>query len=83
MRIGMIGYDMQEFGGLEEYAVNLAMGLKQQGHELSYVSCAWVAPENQYALNLRRIIFHSFNRRNGFQSLPPIGIPRKKFCAGS
>lgn len=53
MRIGMIGYDMQEFGGLEEYAVNLAIGLKQQGHELSYVSCAWVAPENQYALRLK------------------------------
>ena len=53
MRIGMLGYDMQEFGGLEEYAVNLAIGLKQQGHELSYVSCAWVAPGNQYALRLK------------------------------
>jgi len=49
----MIGYDMQEFGGLEEYAVNLAIGLKQQGHAVSYVSCAWVAPENQYARRLK------------------------------
>ena len=52
MRICMIGYDMQEFGGLEEYAVNLAIGLKQQGHPVSYVSCAWVAPDNQYARRL-------------------------------
>jgi glycosyltransferase involved in cell wall biosynthesis len=49
----MISYDMQDFGGLEEYAVNLAIGLKQQGHEVSYVSCAWVSPENQYARRLK------------------------------
>ena len=53
MRIGMISYDMQDFGGLEEYAVNLAIGLKQQGHAVSYLSCAWVAPENQYARRLK------------------------------
>lgn len=48
----MISYDMQDFGGLEEYAVNLAIGLKQQGHAVSYVSCAWVSPENQYGRRL-------------------------------
>ena len=48
----MISYDMQEFGGLEEYAVNLAIGLKQQGHEVSYMSAAWVTPDNQYAQRL-------------------------------
>lgn len=52
MRIGMISYDMQDFGGLEEYAVNLAVALKKQGNEVSYLSCARVAPENQYARRL-------------------------------
>jgi len=27
----MVSYNMQDFGGLEEYAVNLAVGLKHQG----------------------------------------------------
>ena len=49
----MVSYDMQDFGGLEEYAVNLAIGLKQQGHEVLYMSAAWVNPENQYADRLR------------------------------
>jgi glycosyltransferase involved in cell wall biosynthesis len=49
----MISYDMQDFGGLEEYAVNLAIALKKQGNEVSYLSCAWVAPENQYARRLK------------------------------
>ena len=49
----MISYDMQDFGGLEEYAVNLAIALKKHGNDVSYVSCAWVAPENQYARRLK------------------------------
>ena len=53
MRIGLISYDMQDFGGLEEYAVNLAIGLKQQGQEVSYMSMAWVDPENQYSHRLK------------------------------
>jgi len=53
MRIGMISYDMQDFGGLEEYAVNLAIALKKQGNDVSYLSCAWVTPENQYARRLK------------------------------
>ncbi|MDX1463685.1 MAG: hypothetical protein R3359_11560, partial [Marinirhabdus sp.] len=52
MKILMVSYDMQDFGGLEEYAANLAIGLKQQGHEVSYMSMAWVDPKNQYALRL-------------------------------
>ena len=39
---------MQDFGGLEEYAVELAAGLKDCGHELLVVSTAWTPPENQY-----------------------------------
>jgi glycosyltransferase involved in cell wall biosynthesis len=53
MRICMISYDMQDFGGLEEYAVNLANGLKQQGHDVSYLSPVWVSPENQYSRSLK------------------------------
>jgi glycosyltransferase involved in cell wall biosynthesis len=53
MRIGMISYDVQDFGGLEEYAVNLTVALKKQGNEVSYLSCAWVSPENQYARRLK------------------------------
>ena len=53
MKILMISYDMQDFGGLEEYAVNLAIGLKQQGQDVSYMSMAWVNPDNQYARRLK------------------------------
>ena len=52
MKILMVSYDMQDFGGLEEYAVNLAIGLKQQGQDVGYMSMAWVAPENQYSRRL-------------------------------
>jgi glycosyltransferase involved in cell wall biosynthesis len=53
MKILMVSYDMQDFGGLEEYAVNLAIGLQQQGQAVSYMSMAWVHPENQYARRLK------------------------------
>lgn len=52
MKICLVFYDMQEFGGLEEYAVTLAIGLQQRGHQTSILSTAWVPPDNQY---LRRL----------------------------
>lgn len=55
MRICMVLYDPQEFGGLEEYAVTLAIGLQQRGHQVSVVSTTWMPPENQY---LRRLCQH-------------------------
>lgn len=55
MKICMVLYDMQEFGGLEEYATTLAIGLGQQGHQVSVLSTAWVTPNNQY---LRRLQEH-------------------------
>ena len=55
MRIGMVFYDMQELGGLEEYATSLAIGLQELGHEVSVLSAMWVAPDNQY---LRRLCEH-------------------------
>ncbi|MFZ5884095.1 MAG: glycosyltransferase family 4 protein [Chloroflexota bacterium] len=53
MKILMVSYDMQDFGGLEEYAVSLAVALQGQGHQVSWLSAAWVHPENQYARRLR------------------------------
>lgn len=38
---------MQEFGGLEEYAATLAVGLQEQRHEVSLLSTAGVPPDNQ------------------------------------
>jgi glycosyltransferase involved in cell wall biosynthesis len=52
MKILMVSYDMQDFGGLEEYAVSLAAALQQQGQQVSWLSAAWVNPENQYARRL-------------------------------
>ncbi len=53
LRICLISYDIQEFGGLEEYAVNLAIGLKHQGYEVSYLSAAWARQDNQYVRRLK------------------------------
>lgn len=53
MRICMVCHDMQGFGGLEEYAVTLAIDLRRLGHETSVLSDAWVAPDNQYKRRLR------------------------------
>jgi glycosyltransferase involved in cell wall biosynthesis len=49
----MILYDMQDFGGLEELAVAMAVGLQQQGCQTSVLSTAWVPPDNQYLCSLR------------------------------
>jgi glycosyltransferase involved in cell wall biosynthesis len=49
----MVIYEMLEFGGLEEYAAALAIGLQQQGHQVSVLSTTWVPPDNQYFLRLR------------------------------
>ena len=54
MKIGMIFYDMQEFGGLEEYAVTLAVSLQRQGHQVNVLSAAWVPSDNQYLHRLRQ-----------------------------
>ena len=54
MKICMILFDPQEFGGLEEYATTLAVGLKQQGQDVSVLSMTWAPPENQYFRRLRK-----------------------------
>jgi glycosyltransferase involved in cell wall biosynthesis len=49
----MVVYDMQSFGGLEEYAVALARGLVDEGHHVSILSAGWIPPDNQYLRRLR------------------------------
>lgn len=49
----MVLYDPQEFGGLEEYATTLAVGLHRLGHHVSVLSATWVPLENQYVRRLR------------------------------
>ena len=48
MRICMVTFSLEEFGGLEEFAKNLAIGLHQKGHQISVLSTAWVPSDNQY-----------------------------------
>ena len=48
----MIMHDPQEFGGLEEYAVTLAISLKQRGQQVSVLSTTWVPADNQYVKRL-------------------------------
>jgi len=54
-RICVVFYDMQDFGGLEEYAVNLAIALRRLGHQTSVLSGAWVPRDNQ---SRRRLAEH-------------------------
>jgi len=70
MRICMVFYDMQDFGGLEEYAVNRAIALRRLGHQTSVLSGAWVPGDNQYR---RRLAEHHvpFVQVPKWISLPP------------
>lgn len=52
MRICMVLHDPQPFGGLEEYAVSLAIALSQRGHDVSLLSTTWVPSDNQYIQRL-------------------------------
>jgi glycosyltransferase involved in cell wall biosynthesis len=49
----MVFYDMQEIGGLEEYAVTLASSLQQKGNPVSALVAMWAPPDNQYVRRLR------------------------------
>jgi glycosyltransferase involved in cell wall biosynthesis len=53
MRICLVIHDLQEFGGLEEYATSLAVALKEAGHEVSVLSDAWAPAGNQYVRRLQ------------------------------
>jgi glycosyltransferase involved in cell wall biosynthesis len=48
----MILHDPQPFGGLEEYAATLAVGLQQRGQQVSVLSTTWAPIENQYVRRL-------------------------------
>ncbi len=53
MKICAVVYELQPMGGLEEYAVALAIALRQEGHDVKVVSTAWISPANQYMARLR------------------------------
>jgi glycosyltransferase involved in cell wall biosynthesis len=52
MRICMVVTNMNNFGGLEEFAKNLAINIQNQGHQVSVLSTVWVPPDNQYLKSL-------------------------------
>ncbi len=53
MRICMVVYSLEEFGGLEEIVATLTVGLQQQGHQISVLTTGWASPDNQYVRQLR------------------------------
>lgn len=53
MKICMVTFSLEEFGGLEEFAKNLAIGLHQKGLQISVLSTAWVPSDNQYLRSFR------------------------------
>ncbi len=53
MRVCMVVYSLEEFGGLEEIVATLTVGLQQQGHQISVLSTGWASPDNQYVRQLR------------------------------
>lgn len=77
MKVCMVFYDMQEFGGLEEYAVALAIGLEAQNHHVSVFSCAWIPPHNQYLARLRDANIHVIQPPK-WVSLPVSDWPTKE-----
>ena len=53
MRVCLVIHELQEFGGLEEYATSLGVALKQAGQDVSVLSDAWAPAGNQYVRRLR------------------------------
>lgn len=54
MRICMVVQTLMKFGGLEEYAVQLADALQQRGHQTALFSTVWVPPWNRYRKFLKK-----------------------------
>ena len=50
----MVVGSLLEFGGLEEFATELAVGVQQGGQQVSVLSTCWVPPHNQYLRTLRK-----------------------------
>jgi glycosyltransferase involved in cell wall biosynthesis len=53
MRICLIVESLSDFGGLEEIMTELAVALRQRGHQISVVSTVWVQPNSQYKRTLK------------------------------
>ena len=77
MRICMVVNNMNEFGGLEEFATNLALGVQQQGHQVSVLSSAWAPSNNQYVRILRKSKV-AFAQLPKWVSVPTLDWPLKR-----
>ena len=73
----MVVNSIATFGGLEEFTINLAIGLKRKGHEVSVLSTVWVPLDNQYLRSL-----HENNVKvihlSKWQSIPVSDWPAKR-----
>jgi glycosyltransferase involved in cell wall biosynthesis len=58
MKICMVVGSLLDFGGLEEFATELAVGVHKGGQQVSVLTTCWVPPHNQY---LRKLV------KNGVQ----------------
>jgi glycogen synthase len=50
----MVLNNLGQFGGLQEFATNLAIGVQKQGHQVSVFSASWDPSDNQYIQALRQ-----------------------------
>ena len=73
----MVVNNMGTFGGLQEFAKNLAVGVKQQGHQVSVFSAAWDPSDNQYIRGLRQNNV-TFVQLPKWVSVPASDWPTKK-----
>jgi len=53
LAIALAALDFQDFGGLEEILVELAIGLQEDGNDVTVYTCTWASHENQYVRRLR------------------------------
>lgn len=54
MKVLAVINNFNEFGGLEEFAKNLAIGIQNQGCQVSFLTTTWVPPQNQYVKSLQK-----------------------------
>ncbi len=73
----MVVNNIATFGGLEEFAKNLAVGVQSQGHEVSVLSTVWGPPDNQYLRSLRENNIKVV-QLSKWQSIPASAWPAKR-----
>jgi glycosyltransferase involved in cell wall biosynthesis len=73
----MIVNNMGPFGGLQEFAKNLAIGVQKQGHQVSVFSAKWDPSDNQYIRSLHENNV-TFVQLAKWVSVPSSDWPMKK-----